>query len=162
MRGRGYDGESAIAIGLALTITGCATVPTGKPILTKRAFHRIARQCGVTPTEFKTARSGLPYVRFLYRDAAQESDVRPPPAWNASGAALKAIATNIMVQTPTRPSPTPDYSRNPSRSPAPTSGAPLLTPALPWTPSDRRCDRAVSSPAPISCRSATWSLTREA
>ncbi len=82
--------RAVIAIGLALTITGCATVPTGKPLLTKRAFHRIARQCGVTPTEFKTARSGLPYVRFLYRDAAQESDVRAAPSVECVSAALEA------------------------------------------------------------------------
>ena len=75
---------------IALIVTGCATMPAGKPILTRRAFHRIARTCGVEPTAFKKARSGLPYVRFRYRDAEQESDVRAAPSVECVGAALKA------------------------------------------------------------------------
>ncbi|MDQ1228702.1 hypothetical protein [Sphingomonas sp. SORGH_AS_0879] len=74
----------------ALALSGCATTRTKKPILTKRAFQRIARSCGVTPTEFKTARSGLPYIRFLYRDAAQASNVRAAPSVECVGTALKA------------------------------------------------------------------------
>lgn len=71
-------------------LAGYMTMSSGKPLLTKRAFHRIARECGVTPTEFKAARSGLPYVRFLYRDAAQASDVKAAPSVECVGAALKA------------------------------------------------------------------------
>lgn len=74
----------------AVSLAGCATVAPGKPILTKRAFHRIAKTCGVAPTAFKTARSGLPYVRFLYRDAAQATEVRAAPSVECVGSALKA------------------------------------------------------------------------
>lgn len=74
----------------ALLLTGCVTTRTEKPLLTKRAFDRIAKRCGVTPTEFKTARSGLPYVRFTYRDAALESETHAAPSVECVGAALKA------------------------------------------------------------------------
>ncbi len=90
MRARGYDGESGDRIRPGPDHRRLRDGADGQPILTKRAFHRIARQCGVTPTEFKTARSGLPYVRFLYRDAAQESDVRAAPSVECVSAALKA------------------------------------------------------------------------
>ena len=87
--------------------------------------------------------------RFGRGDAAGPLAARPYPA------AFPGRAVNPPLAGE-------DQRRRPSLTPAPTSGAPLLTPALPCTPSDRRCDSAVSSPAPISCRSATWSLTREA
>jgi hypothetical protein len=74
----------------ALAVSGCVTTGSDKPLLTKRAFHRLAARCGVTPTEFKKARSGLPYVRFLYRDAALENDVRAAPSVECVSAALKA------------------------------------------------------------------------
>ncbi len=82
--------QIAMILVSALTVSGCATTGTGKPLLTKRAFHRIARTCGVTPTRFAIARSGLPYVRFLYRDAALENDVRAAPSVECVSAALKA------------------------------------------------------------------------
>lgn len=75
---------------VALLLSGCATPSTGEPVLTKRAFHRIARTCGVTPTAFKMARSGLPYVRFRYRDAALESEAHAAPSVECVSARLKA------------------------------------------------------------------------
>lgn len=82
-------GKIAMIVG-GLALVGCATNATGKSLLTQRAFHRIARACGVKPTAFKMARSGLPYVRFLYHDAAEDGDVRAAPSVKCMSAALKA------------------------------------------------------------------------
>ncbi|MDZ7283804.1 hypothetical protein N4G62_17385 [Sphingomonas sanguinis] len=73
-----------------LAVSGCVTTGGDKPLLSKRAFHRLAARCGVTPTEFGKARSGLPYVRFRYADAALESDVRAAPSVDCVAKALKA------------------------------------------------------------------------
>ncbi len=74
----------------ALAVSGCVMTGGDKPLLTKRAFHRLAARCGVTPTEFGKARSGLPYVRFRYANAALESDVRAGPSVDCVAKALKA------------------------------------------------------------------------
>ena len=84
----------------AVSLAGCATVAPGKPLLSKRAFHRLAARCGVTPTEFGKARSGLPYVRFRYADAALESDVRAAPSVDCVAKALKAYRNHYYGPDP--------------------------------------------------------------
>jgi hypothetical protein len=65
------------------------------PLSPSYPHPRIIPPCGqdITPTEFKTARSGLPYVRFLYRDAAQKSDVRAAPSVE-----FGTVAQPVMVR----------------------------------------------------------------
>ena len=95
----------AVLLCIALTASGCTTPSTGKPLLTKRTFRQIARTCGVTMTEFKVAHSGLPYVRFLYRDVAQESDVRAAPSVECVGAALTSYRYEYFGPDADPPSP---------------------------------------------------------
>lgn len=86
MRGRTWGVVTA-----ALMLSGCATtVPPGKPILTKRAFHRIAARCGVRPVSYRHDGRHLPQVAFVYRDAAAETDQHAAPSVECGGAALKA------------------------------------------------------------------------
>ncbi|MGE7205059.1 hypothetical protein ACQKJZ_05205 [Sphingomonas sp. NPDC019816] len=80
-------------VGIAmLWLTGlaaCAT-PVGKPVLSRSAFHRMARTCGVTPTDYRRGHGHLPHVAFLYRDAAGQTDVRAAPSVACMDASLKA------------------------------------------------------------------------
>jgi len=89
----------------ALILSGCVTTTTTteEPLLTKRAFARLAARCGVTPTEFKTARSGLPYVRFRYTDAAQETEIRAAPSVECIGRGLKRYRYEYFGPDPAKP-----------------------------------------------------------
>jgi len=74
----------------ALSLAGCATSRSEKPLLTATASARIASRCDVLRSEFHPGGRSLPYATFILKPGQSSAPDGPSPTLRCLDAGLAA------------------------------------------------------------------------